>query len=179
MKPTTKIYLEFIETLAKTAERNQSRILRHRLRIEILRYTTSLLNASSIYLCQHDFEQKQSIVRAAYLQNTTNPTEYMDVEGEIYEEDGRTDWINWLYHQHHTVRILHVEDMTEDDPEYQDYIEFDAISVMFAGVYHQNDLWGYVEVWNSRQHHDYTPEEQNALQHACLYIGRTLITPDG
>ncbi|MGB1286750.1 MAG: GAF domain-containing protein [Aggregatilineales bacterium] len=179
MNPTIKIYLQFIETLADRAKHSPDIVFRNRLRGDILRYTSRIMNVTSVYLCQHNFEAKHSILRGAFVLNTFDPVEAESEIGTTYYEPENSDWSRWLRDGYHTPRVLHTENLSKDHPEYEEYGEFDMLSIIFVGVYYQGDLWGYVETWDTRNHREYPRWEQEVLEKVCQLISTTILTDTG
>lgn len=79
--------------------------------------------------------------------------------GNVYVESQMGAMLDWIAQHIHEPRILHADELEPDDPELTELLELGAKTVVYLPLYHQNQFWGWVEIWEARYKRQFTDEE--------------------
>jgi GAF domain-containing protein len=120
-------------------------------------------HATSAWLLRHDFNKRVATVIAEYESDAANVGEKRgEIIGEQYPEGLQSDVWAWLRSTKPQVMQFHTDALPQDSMEYFEYLEDDVKSVICFAVYSGAEIWGFVEVWDTRQSHDFTQAEIEA-----------------
>lgn len=120
-------------------------------------------HASSTWLLKHDFNKRIATVVAEYASTRANRGETTgEIIGEQFPEGIHSAVWPWLRSKNPQVLQFHTADIPNQQLEYFEYLEDDVKSVMCLAVYMGDTVWGFVEVWDTRQKHDFTTVEIEA-----------------
>jgi hypothetical protein len=119
-------------------------------------------HATSAWLLRHDFNKRLATVVAEYISANANSTEKMGDLGEQFPEGMGSHIWGWLRSENPQFTQQHTDSIPVDQLSYFEYLEDDVKSVIFFAVYDGAKVWGFVEVWNTCQQHDFTQAEIEA-----------------
>jgi hypothetical protein len=117
-------------------------------------------HATSVWLLRHDFNKRLATVVGEYASDAANTGEKIgEIIGEQYPEAIQSAVWTWLRGVKPQFMQFHTDDISPDELEYFEYLEDDVKSIGCFAVYDGDDVWGFVEVWDTRQKHDFSAEE--------------------
>lgn len=125
----------------------------------VLKEMGEQINISSAWLCQHDFERAVSTVQGQYVSDEASVLEGIWDLNTEYAEFDFPNTVAWLKGETHPPRILHVDELDYADPERKEYIEAGNFTAMLLPVYVAGKIWGYIELWDSRDKRYFTDAE--------------------
>lgn len=152
---------------------------RDAIRGQILDLIVQAIQVTSAYICFHDFADKVSIVRNEAYSPDANDLERESDLGELYPEEEFGKFNIWLREGTRLPRILYVDDLLPDDPERAEYEEYGASAIMYLCLFYHQRVWGYVEIWDSRDRRYFTRENIDTAQYITECIEKTILTDLG
>lgn len=175
----TEAYAGFINQLRLVAMNTKDIEKRKRMRNNMLRIIVNSFDASSSYICHHEFDKKRSIVKHEFIGSRAKLRELEPDVDMIYPEDEMGTFLEWLYGDYSKPRIVYLDDLAEDDPERAEYETFGASTVLISALYFESKLWGYLEIWDSRRNRLFSEKEIALVQQLSQHISDTILTEDG
>lgn len=175
----TEDYSKFINQLRIVAINTKDIEKRKRMRDNMLRIVSNTFDASSLYICQHDFDRKISTVRHHFIGSRAKEREVKSDLGQEYHEDEMGTFLNWLYGDHSLPRVIYLDNLAEDDPERIEYEKYGVSTVLINTLYFEDRLWGYLEIWDSRRNRHFSDSEIALVQQLGKYISDTILTEQG
>ena len=122
------------------------------------------IDATSVWMCHHNFEQRVSIVVSGCTMRTANMIESdEDIGAKFPETDGSQVWV-WLRSSKPEPYVIHVDELARNDPDRLEYINGGTWSVLFLPVFKSGATWGYIEIWESREKRHFTAEDIRAAK---------------
>ena len=152
---------------------------RDAIRGEMLDLLVKAIQVTSAYIYHHDFAQKMSIVRNVAYSIIANEKERETDIGELTIGETREKFNAWLREATRLPRILYVDDMLPDDPERTKYEEYGASTILYLRLSFQQRVWGYVEIWDSRERRYFTRDDIDTAQFMRDCIEKTILTDLG
>ena len=120
-------------------------------------------HATSVWLMKHDFNKRLSVVVAEYASAEANAGETNgEIIGEQFPEGIQSAVWMWLRGTQPQFLQFHTQDIQDENLEYFEYLEDNVKSVICFAIYDGGEVWGFVEVWDTRQKHDFSPSEIEA-----------------
>ncbi|MEM9953140.1 MAG: GAF domain-containing protein [Chloroflexota bacterium] len=179
MKFTTETYLDLLNQLRLVAINSKSIEQRHRMRDNMMRLAVRVFDATSAYLCKHDFEQQVSIVLNDYISSPQSKIATgFDVDN-IYPEGDMPHHTAWLYSDEPQPYILKPTELDSNGAEYAEYAPHNVMSVIFAPIHYDASLWGYLEIWDSKRERTYTEKQFERLSKIASAISDSILTNEG
>ena len=138
-----------------------------------LRRLLYAIDATSAWICYFDFTINQATVCGGYARPEANPLEQISDVGEhFYEQSG--DFVRWLASRNPTPQMLHIDELSRDDKDWEDYVRQGAHSVAFVPIILNNETWGYLEVWESRYRREFSKVSLARARLAAEHIGELI-----
>lgn len=132
------------------------------------------INATSICFNRYDAESNTTtVIRDIYTPKAKRMESYENNEGDTYDEREYPTAEKWLHDGATDPMILHADELPYGT-EKQDFIEWDAYSVLYLPVRKGDTLYGYVEAWESRAKRFFREAEIDTVQQAIRMLERTL-----
>jgi len=120
-------------------------------------------HATSAWLLHHNFDKRMATVVAEYASEIANTGEKIgEIIGEQYPEEIHSSVWTWLRGAKPQSMQFHTASIPSEELEYFEYLEDDVKSIICFAVYDGAEVWGFVEVWDTRQQHDFTQAEIEA-----------------
>lgn len=175
----TEAYSGFINQLRIVAINTKDIEKRKRMRDNMLRIILNAFDASSAYICQHDFDRKISTVCHHFISSRAKNREVESDLRQEYHEDEMGTFLNWLYGDHSLPRVIYIDKLAEDDPERIEYEQYGVSTVLINALYFQDKFWGYLEIWDSRRNRHFNDSEIALVQQLGKYMSDTILTEQG
>ncbi len=162
MDDTTPIHLRVLfdklfERLANSANEQQQATLKS----QILKMLVEVSNLTSAYVCQWHPPQVHSQVVVEFISQNANYLERKSDLWETHEEDLESDLGKLVFSEKTGVDVIHVFDLPHDSIDRQNFLQYGACTVCFARIRVDDNLWGYLEMWESRYNRKFTIEEES------------------
>lgn len=122
---------------------------------EILEALGIHLDVTSVWLCQHDPAQQVSLVVGEYRSSYASALESQSDLFTLYDETSNPEQLAWLKGETHAPRVIQVNQMSYSNPEKREYIVNGVRSLLILPVYDEADLWGYIELWETRHNRSF------------------------
>lgn len=127
------------------------------------------LNLTSGYICTYDPETRASTVVAEYISDQANELERLSDLGQTYILDEDDSYIQSLQ-----PSVYYADDPDLTEEERQHLKEYGANSVLIVPIRIRDTIKAYAELWDSRNHREFTEEEirlaQAIARHAALAL---------
>lgn len=163
-------YLHFAGKIAAQAQAN-SALITPSLR-EMLKYIVRCIGATSAYVCSYQPDEQCATVISEYIAGKAHIAEEVSDMDEVYDLDSMGgDMLAWLDANQRTPRIIHVDELPDDDPERAELLEYGGKTVLFVGGHLDDRMWGFIEIWDSTQKRHYTPDELAFVGEIAAHIG--------
>lgn len=174
MRYEPTIYVNLARQISHSLKQNQSSDIRAQAQLQILRYLLRCLDMTSAYICQYDAVQRSATVVAEYIAKRASSEENLSDLYEVYTEDELGDTITWLEQISIEPRILHVDELAENDPEREEFIRYGAKTMLHLPLYHEQHIWGWAEIWESRHKKLLTEEELTSSLRIVDYLSQLI-----
>jgi PAS domain S-box-containing protein len=115
------------------------------------------VHATSAYLCDYAPKTREATVLAEYISPQACAEEQASDLGATYLEDSGGEWFGQMTAGRHDITHVDDSELTESDLAHMR--EFGAKTILYIPLRIKGEFIGYVELWESRQRRDYTPEE--------------------
>ncbi len=131
-----------------------------------------VVDATSAYISGYEPRTSKAIVLAEYISSAACPQEQASDLGKAYQEiaDGR--WITAMRLGQH--RVSHLDDPDLHEVESTRMEQYGAKTIFYVPLLIRDEMIGYVEVWESRRHREFTPGEialcQDIAQQAAIAL---------
>jgi hypothetical protein len=119
-------------------------------------------HATSVWLLSYNFNKRVATVVAEYTSEQANSTEKISDIGEQFPEGTGSHIWAWLRSDKPQFTQQHIDSIPVDQLSYFEYLEDDVKSAAFFAVYDGAEVWGFIEVWDTRQKHDFNAAEIEA-----------------
>lgn len=113
------------------------------------------LEVTSIWVCKIDWEAFTNEVVGFAVGSTASPMEKVSDLFGVYNLHKTPKLKEWVVNQPQDNLIFQVKSMPPNDRDRLEYIINKVDTVLFAPIYHQDQLWGFIEIWETRQPRDY------------------------
>jgi PAS domain S-box-containing protein len=121
----------------------------------VTRTVGHLLEATSVYVCDWNMSAKTCTVLSQYISEKANEMEKQGEVGEVYQMD--IPFENKLRQHPHWIAHKDDDDLT---PVEAREFEKNAVSTMlYVPMMADTELIGFLEVWDTRQKHDFHPRQ--------------------
>ena len=179
MQIKTKPYIDLLEQLRMVAINSNNIEQRDRMRDNMIRLLLRTFDASSIYICSHDNESHATIVRNEFIDSRAKQHNLTTDLGETYDEAHMGNFLGWMYSPDPEPLIVDMNQVDLSDPEYIEYAPYDLETVIYAVLHRGDDVWGYVEIWDSRKNRTFNVAQIDKLKKIVNAINDTLLTIEG
>jgi|GEM_PF-5748191 len=176
MRFSTGTYAGLIEQLRMVAINSGSFEQRERMRDNMLRIIVRTFDASGAYLYQLEQDEKHMLLRHQY-QGGRNSTQLERQNRFPINDLGA--FTSWLYGDNSEPRVVHLHDLAENDPERKHITKLDAMNVMFGTITYNSQLWGLLEISDSRVNRRFGEGDFRRLLHMSQCLGDTILTDEG
>jgi PAS domain S-box-containing protein len=119
------------------------------------------IDATSAYISSYEPQTMQAVVLAEYIGPHACSRERVSDLGAAYAENN-PEWLNTMQTGQHNVS--HIGDPDLDKSERDHMERYGAKAVLYVPLLIKGQLVGYVELWESRQRREFTPEEITLCQ---------------
>jgi GAF domain-containing protein len=144
--------------------------------IKILEQICLHLGMTSAYMMRHDFERKMSTLVSQYISTISNSDELDAYPGETFWEEEFPTTMRWLKADTAHPHVVHADELSSDDPELAEYNESDIKTAVFFKLFVEEQVWGYLELWNSRRKREFTQDELGYGEQICAKLSATIAT---
>lgn len=122
------------------------------------------LDVTSAWLCQLNLDKETAQVVCFGVGPTANPMEKVSDLFEEYDLNTTPKYKLWILSQPQENLIFQINTMPANDPDRREYAINRVNTVLFAPIYVQNELWGVIEVWETRRPRKYTEDDLSMIQ---------------
>lgn len=170
MSDHLQAYLQVAERMTHQAARMNGAI-HQSARRELLKYVVRSTKITSGYICEYLPDQDSIRVVSEYMANQGTIAEANSDLGEIYLVDslGET-FIAWLKANDGSVYTIYLDDLPMDHPERPELEKYGGKSVTHVPIRTEKGMWGFIEMWDSRDRHIYSQEEIEFIKQIAQYI---------
>jgi signal transduction histidine kinase len=124
------------------------------------------VNATSAYISGYDPDTRLAGVLAEWIGPDASEAERSSDLGQTYVEDGEDRWLALMHAGQHDMS--HADDASLLESERSHMQEYGAQTILYIPVRTEDQLIGYVELWESRRKRDFTPEEIDVCRDIAL-----------
>lgn len=131
------------------------------------------LHVTSVYICDWNAYNQTTTVLAEYYSQAASAPERLSDLGKTYHVPSHFgSYKNWLTERR--IVTEHVDDPTLTAYEKAHMKHYGGHSILYIPLVVRDEVIGYIELWESRQHRDFTPMElaisQGIAQHAAIAL---------
>lgn len=168
------VYRESIVKLAESIHKTESISVQNTIRVHMMRFLVRGLGMNSAYWIAHDFDEKRCTTLLDYVDTMPGALNWHSTVGESFHEDEMGNTTDWLHQKTHDLRVIHVDDLPEGDPEREEYEPDDVHTVVLAPIYHDDKMWGFLEIWDRTKRHELTDDERDFIWFTARQLAKTL-----
>jgi PAS domain S-box-containing protein len=153
-----------LETLSALAREVTSTLQLEAILSTVTRVVAQAIDATSVYACDWNIEQKTTTVLAEYIGSETADLEQRSDLGTTYKLDEHFgDSAEWLKAPR-GYSISQVDDPELDPKERAHMEQYGGKSTLVIPLRIEDKNWGYIEVWESHRKRDFTSGEIEIVQ---------------
>jgi GAF domain-containing protein len=143
---------------------------------EILKPLVNTLDVTSAWVCR--YENRTTTVIGEYIAETAN---LLEKDGDLFAVHEEADYSSlgaWLRSADHPPRLIHVDALPANDPEYRELSVNGVRTVLNVPIHIEGNFWGYVEVWETRQKRQYTTADIQYVMSAPEQMAELIAAAD-
>ncbi len=132
------------------------------------------LDVTSAWVCQVNLNRETAQVTGFGVGPAANPMEKVSDLFEEYDLNTTPQYKNWLCNKPQENLIFQIKTMPANNPDRREYAINRVNTVLFAPIYVQNELWGVIEVWETRRPRKFGEDDLIIIQNTVDKIAREL-----
>ena len=144
--------------------------------MQTLEKLVNYLEMTSGYICRHDFRRRITINVCQYVSSQSGIHESKSHPGETFFESQFPKTLAWLQSGNPDPRIIHMDEMTTDDPELQEYLDNHVLTALMLKLFSAEGIWGYIELWDTQCRREFDASMLEAAQKVARGISRSIPT---
>lgn len=136
------------------------------------------VNAPGGIIMKYNSEtQYSTVIAEAFSFRAAGLDENSDV-GNQYDETEFPSALKWITGDSHAPLLFDRINLDKKSPEYKEFVEFGLHNALYLAMKDGDKFIGYVEVWESRYHRPFEPDDITILQGVTEFIAQAVIARD-